>query len=75
VTDLPIDSPPELRVEISPRPTEDERDALVAALAVVLSAHSVEFDQTSVEVPASRWAEAGREAAFAARDLRTRRSR
>jgi hypothetical protein len=78
MTDPAGESVPELRVEITPSPTDDERDALVAALAVavaVRSTQTVANEQSPVELPPARWARAGREAAFAARDLRTRRSR
>jgi len=72
------DAAPMLRIEISPEPTEDERDALVAALAVMVSAPLVATANPSVASPPTTlgsWARAGREAAFAARDLRMRRSR
>jgi len=75
VTDLFDESGPDLRIEISPMPTEDERDALVAALATVLTAATLVAPDVTDQTPPSRWAHAGRDAALAARDLRARRSR
>ena len=73
------DALPTFRIEISPEPTADERDALVAVLSVVVSTPVVVPDDQSDRLPPSteqsRWARAGREAAFASRDLRMRRSR
>jgi hypothetical protein len=73
MTELTNDSVPEFRVEINPRPTEVERDALVAALAVVLSMATREPAVDIDEAPPSRWARAGRDAAFANRELVARR--
>jgi hypothetical protein len=53
-----LDDEPTLKITISPEPTVDERDAVVAALAVLLLA-----DEPAPEVqtaPMSRWARAGR---------------
>lgn len=53
-----MDDTPALKIEISPEPTADERDAVVAALTVLLL---TEDPAPRVHpAPTSRWARAGR---------------
>lgn len=74
MTDQIDESAPDLRIEITPQPTVDERDALVAALTTVLAMSTPVASLDGDQTPPSRWANAGRDAALAARDLRARRS-
>ena len=55
--------PPLLRLTITPEPTGDEGEALIAAIVVYLSANAP-VDMTIEEPPApSRWAAAGKRSA------------
>jgi hypothetical protein len=72
-TDPQPDGGPDLIVEVTPTPTADERDALLAAFAVLVT------EAARIAAPAddrpSRWARTGREEALRARDLPRRPSR
>jgi hypothetical protein len=71
------DSPnPDFSVQISPEPTDDERDALIAALTILLTEPAAVLATVQPTPPISQWARAGRQAAFDARRIhRGRRDR
>ncbi len=53
-----------LRLSISPEPTPDERDAIVAALTTLLMAAANVAQKTDMQPPVSRWGHAGHIAAM-----------
>jgi hypothetical protein len=57
-----VNDEPELKITISPEPTVDERDAVIAALSVVLLAQEPAPEVRPATI--SRWARAGRVAAM-----------
>jgi hypothetical protein len=68
----PGDSTADLVLQIAPEPTAAERDALVAALAILIAEPVAAIAATQTHPTPSRWARAGREAAVAARRVRRR---
>jgi hypothetical protein len=54
---------PWLRLQITPEPTPEEREALVAALSVYLANQPRNAPDEEAAVPSSRWLVAGRRAA------------
>ena len=65
-----MDDEPTLKITISPEPTADERDAVVAALSVLLLAKE---PTPEVRPPTSNWAQAGRIEAMGGIDRRPER--
>jgi hypothetical protein len=61
---------PDVVIAIVPEPTGDERDALLAALAILIAEPVAAISATQTQPLPSRWAHAGREAAFEARRIR-----
>jgi hypothetical protein len=60
---------PDLVFSIAPDPTADERDAVLAALTILLESPALAVSPAGPDAP-SRWARAGREAALRSRQLR-----
>ncbi len=58
---------PDFVVQISPEPTDDERDALVAALTILFTEPVAALASVRPATTISRWAWAGRQAGFDAR--------
>jgi hypothetical protein len=54
-------------LQVTPEPTDDERDALIAALTILLTEPIAAIAAVQPETTISRWARAGRQAAFDAR--------
>jgi hypothetical protein len=61
------ESNPDLGIRIAPEPTADERDALVAALTILLTEPVAASAAVEPQPVPSRWARAGRAAAHEAR--------
>ncbi len=64
------DSDPEFVLEIRPEPTDEERDAILAALAILLTEPVAAIASGHDPNAPTRWARAGRMAAMNARQLR-----
>ncbi|HEY7031112.1 MAG TPA: hypothetical protein VH482_07295 [Thermomicrobiales bacterium] len=60
----------DLILQITPEPTDDERDALLAALTILLTEPVAAISAVRAQVTPSRWARAGREAAIEAHRFR-----
>jgi hypothetical protein len=58
---------PDLVLSITPEPTADERDAVVAALTILFLEPSAPVAGPATREMPSRWARAGREAALRSR--------
>lgn len=66
----PAAAPSDVMLQIVPEPTDDERDALVAALAILIADPVAAVTAIQARPSPSRWALAGRDAAFEARRVR-----
>jgi hypothetical protein len=64
---------PDFVLQITPEPTDDERDALVAALLILIAEPVAAFPAGQPRTTPSRWARAGRESAFNARRVQRAR--